>query len=214
MASLFPRKPASALDDPETEPQLVALTDSDADHILSSVSSMTARTILALLYEEPRTASDLADHLDASVQNVSYHLERLVDADLVVVAGTWYSSQGREMDVYAPANGSLVLYAGPDHATPSLASALQRVLGGVGVVGLVSAVVHTRWDGPQEPAPVALRHTEPPEPTLQETLLTFATGPGGFVLAAGLVAICLWLARWYWTQYRPMSGQTEGGKPA
>ncbi|ELY94343.1 hypothetical protein C482_18582 [Natrialba chahannaoensis JCM 10990] len=214
MASLFPRKPASALDDPETEPKLVSLTDSEADHILSSVSSTTARTILALLYEEPRTASDLADHLDASVQNVSYHLERLVDADLVVVTGTWYSSQGREMDVYAPANGSLVLYAGPERVAPSLSSAVQRALGGVGVVGLVSAVVHTQWDGPQEPAPVAFRHAEPPEPTLQETLLTFATGPGGFVLAAGLVAICLWLGHWYWTRYRPLRRRTEGGKPA
>lgn len=203
MSSLFPLKPSSALDDRETEPKLVEFTETEAEHILSSVSSTTARTILAMLYEEPQTASDIADRMDASVQNVSYHLERLVEADLIVVAGTWYSSQGREMDVYAPANGPLVLYTGAEQTTPSLSGALQRVLGASVFVGLVSALVHTRWNAPRPAQPRLLSTAQPPEPTLRESLLEFATGPGGFVLAAGLLAIGCWVGYWYWMRYRP-----------
>lgn len=206
MSSLLPLKPTtSALREREAEPKLVDITESEADEILPSVSSATARRILARIYEEPRTASDVADAIDASVQNVSYHLDRLTEAGLVEVAETWYSDRGREMDVYAPANGPLVLYVGAERTEPSLRTALQRALGAVGLVGLASAVAHRRWTPePLLNRPRTLAAPEPADPTVRERLAEFATGPGGDVLAIGLLTICFLFAFWYVSRYRPV----------
>lgn len=212
MSSLLPLKPTVARDDRDVDPRLVAFDDAEAEDILSAVSSSTARRILELVYDEPRPASELADELDTSVQNVSYHLERLEDAGLLEVAEVWYSEQGREMDVYAPDNSALVLYAGAEEQRTSLSDALHRVLGAVGVVGLASALVHTYagnapGTGSQpETTDVGTLTAQQPEasdPTLWETAVAFATGPGGTLLAAGLATITLAFAVWYWRVYRP-----------
>jgi DNA-binding transcriptional ArsR family regulator len=213
MSSLLPLKPTVTRDERDVDPRLVAFDDAEAEDILSAVSSTTARRILELVYDEPRPASELADELDTSVQNVSYHLERLENAGLLEVAEVWYSEQGREMDVYAPDNSALVLYAGAEEQRTSLSDALHRVLGAVGVVGIASALVHT-YAGSQfgtesgpgtETTDVGTYTTQQPEasdPTLWETVVSFATGPGGAVFAIGLVTITLAFAAWFWWSYR------------
>lgn len=215
MSSLLPLKPTVARDDRDVDPRLVAFDDAEAEAILSAVSSTTARRILELVYDEPRPASELADELDTSVQNASYHLERLEDAGLLEVAEVWYSERGREMDVYAPDNSALVLYAGAEEQRTSLSDALHRVLGAVGVVGLASALVHTYAGSPPETgtepetADVGAFTAQQPEatdPTLWETIVAFATGPGGAVLALGLATIALAFAVWYWRTCRPRDG--------
>ena len=212
MSSLLPLKPTTPrLRERDAEPKLVDFTDAEADEILSAVSSETARTILERIYEEPKTASEIAREIDSSIQNVSYHLDRLTDAGLVEVAETWYSGQGREMNVYAPVNGPLVLYAGAERATPSLTSALQRVFGAVALVGLASAFVHSRWTPVQQDRAGTFATAETTEPSVWETLLTFASGPGGFVLVVGLLAIACWLTFWYVWTYRPY--HQIGGQP-
>ncbi|MFC7073095.1 ArsR/SmtB family transcription factor [Halovenus rubra] len=204
MTSLLPLKPSvEGPAEADLEPKLVGLEDADSDRILSAISSTTARRILGILYDEPQTASDIAAELDSSVQNVSYHLDRLVDVELVEVVETWYSKQGREMDVYAPTNSTLVLYAGAERATPSLTTALRRVFGAVGVIGLMSVLVHSRWTATQPPARAARTPMNQPEPTLWESLVSFGTGPGGLILGLGLLSVlCLFVA-WYWRAYRP-----------
>ncbi|AFZ71992.1 ArsR/SmtB family transcription factor [Natronobacterium gregoryi] len=211
MSSLLPLKPTpESASDRDLEPQLVGFEDESAERILSAVSSTTARRILNQLYEEPTTASDIATELDSSVQNVSYHLDRLRDADLVEVVETWYSEQGREMDVYAPTNSALVLFAGVERATPSLGTALRRVFGAVSGVGAISVIVHTRWAAPTTQSP-QVRDTvvQQPEPTVWETLVAFGTGPGGFVLAAGVFLILSFFVTWYLGTYRHTSSYTE-----
>src|SRR6056297_1480512 len=99
--------------------QVVGIREEAADEVFEALSSRTAREILAALYEEPDTASSVADTVDTSLQNASYHIEKLVDADLVEVADTWYSEQGREMKVYAPASESLVVFAADEASKPS-----------------------------------------------------------------------------------------------
>jgi len=208
MSSLLPLKPSTeSAANRDLEPKLVEFEDDSADQILSAVSSATARHILSAIYDEPTTASEIATKLDSSVQNVSYHLERLEDANLVEIIGTWYSKQGREMDVYGPTNSTLVLFAGAERATPSLATALRRVLGAVSIIGLVSALVHTRWAGTKAtPSPRVRTVRAPiqqPEPTLWENITTFSTGPGGFVLGIGLLITVSLFGIWYWRAYLP-----------
>lgn len=204
MGSLLPLKSTTSdLNTRDREPQLVDFTTEDADEILPAISSTTARTILKAIYDDPKTTSEIADQLDTSVQNVSYHLERLSDAHLVEVGDTWYSSQGKEMDVYVPANGPLVLYVGAEETTPSLTEAISRVVGAIGVVGVTSVLVHFQWPTPEPDQPSTLGTTEPADPTLWESFLEFGMGPGGIVLWFGLCIIGCWLAIWYWRQYRP-----------
>ncbi|WP_135662215.1 ArsR/SmtB family transcription factor [Halorhabdus rudnickae] len=206
MTSLLPLKPSTDRPaDRDLDPQLLCLTEESADDILSAISSLTARQILNILYDEPQPASEIATALDSSVQNVSYHLERLEDAALVEVVDTWYSAQGREMAVYGPTNSALVLYTGVETATPSLKRALGRSIGGLGAVGIASVFVHLRWaqsgslGSSRRIAPIGVR----PEPTLLESIMTFITGPGGALLGAGVVLVAVFLVRWYWRYYRP-----------
>ncbi len=109
MSGLLPREPP--VEQPE-QPQVVGLGDGDSADVFSVLSSETARSVLGQLYREPATQSELADELELSIQNVAYHIERLVAADLVTVVDSWYSEKGRDMDVYAPTGDPLVLVAG------------------------------------------------------------------------------------------------------
>jgi DNA-binding transcriptional ArsR family regulator len=138
MAGLLPSKPDI---DPSDEPRVVGLDSDDADELIDALSSDTTRAVLAALHDEPGSASDLADRVDTSLQNVQYHLGKLQDAGLVEVGDTVYSEKGREMDVYTPADRALVVVAGQEEETAGLRAALSRLLGGIGVLGVASVVV-------------------------------------------------------------------------
>lgn len=94
--SIFPRRTPDAAAD--SHPEFVSLQDSGP--VLEALSTQTGRQILAVLSESPRPPSEIADAVGTSIQNITYHLARLEDAGLVEVTDTWYSSRGREMDVY------------------------------------------------------------------------------------------------------------------
>ncbi|WP_323675916.1 helix-turn-helix domain-containing protein [Halorubellus sp. PRR65] len=110
MSELLPQEPPT--DPGEHDPEVVGLEETDTSAVFSALSSRTARSILSRLYEAPATPSALADTVDTSLQNVSYHLENMSDADLVTVVDQRYSEKGNEMDVYAPSNGPLVVVGG------------------------------------------------------------------------------------------------------
>jgi DNA-binding transcriptional ArsR family regulator len=138
MSSLLPiRSEPSTGDD---EPRVVDLDGEEADEVFSALSSSTAREIVAVLHDEPRTQSGIAEELDTTVQNVRYHLDKLENAGLVEVVDTWYSSRGNEMSVFAPADGALIV-AGNDRQRSRIRTALSRLVGGVTVVGLASLLV-------------------------------------------------------------------------
>ncbi|QUO49214.1 winged helix-turn-helix transcriptional regulator [Halorubrum ruber] len=77
--------------------------------MLQVLSSESAQQILSTLKAKPKTASEIAKSVDQSVQNVSYHLDRLCDAELITPTETWYSEKGTEMTVYALAADRLVV---------------------------------------------------------------------------------------------------------
>ena len=127
------------------------------------------------------------------------------------VIETWYSEQGREMDVYAPTNSALALFAGAERTTPSLTTALRRVFGAVGTVGVMSAIVHTRWSVlTPSPSPRAAEPpVQQPDPTMWETLVTFGASPGGFVLGIGIFLTRSLFVAWYLRTYRPARSRTQ-----
>ena len=127
--------------------RVVGIREDAADEVFEALSSRTAREILSVLYDEPDTASSVADDVGTSLQNATYHLEKLVDADLVEVADTWYSEQGREMNVYAPASESLVVFASDEASKPSLKDRFLSVLGALGILGVASLVVQRLFGG-------------------------------------------------------------------
>ena len=139
MSTIFPLRDAVDLDDGR-EPRLVDLNDEVADEVFQALSSGTTRQIFSALHETPQTTSDLAEVTDTSVQNVQYHLEKLVGADLVDVVDTWYSERGTAMKVYAPSDEALVLFAGRDKHS-SLRALLKRVVGTLAMLLPTSAVV-------------------------------------------------------------------------
>ena len=121
--------------------RVLSLEDEATEDALSALSSDTAREVLALIYEEPRTPPEVRDAIDTSLQNVHYHLENLEEADLIQPAGSGYSEKGTEMTVYAPASEAVVLSAGAEDDGSRIQTALARLLGAVGLLALASIAV-------------------------------------------------------------------------
>lgn len=117
------------------------LDDEEADALIGSLSSETARSVLSTVHEGPRTASEIADAVDTSLQNARHHLTNLQDAGLVRVVDTRFSVKGREMNVYGPVDDSLVVCVGREEERPSFLDSLRRLIGTVGGLALVSLVV-------------------------------------------------------------------------
>lgn len=57
-------------DPPTGTNDIRVLSVDDADGVIGSLASETARSILQSLHNEPATASDLADSADTTIQNV------------------------------------------------------------------------------------------------------------------------------------------------
>ena len=127
MSSIFPLRETVSNDD-QGGPRLVDLDEETADEVFEALAARTTRQIFLSLHEQPQTASDLAEETDTSVQNVQYHLKKLQDVDLIDDVDTWYSERGSEMNVYAPRDESLVLFAGRDKQR-SFRSLFDKVAG-------------------------------------------------------------------------------------
>jgi len=119
------------------------LDSEEAGDLLSSIACDTARDVLTALHDEPATASEVADRVDTSLQNARHHLENLQDAELVRVADTRYSSKGREMDVYAPAEDPMVVFVGKQDDDEGLLDSLRQLVPVVATLALASLLVQT-----------------------------------------------------------------------
>ena len=143
--SLLPSKPEASPPD-DADPRVIGVDSDDADDVLAALSSETARQLLSNLHEEPAPPSELATNVDTSVQNAQYHLEKLKTAGAIEVVDTAYSEKGREMDVYAPSDQPLVIFAGDEQKGSTLRSALSRLLGSVGILAAASLAVQAISD--------------------------------------------------------------------
>ncbi|WP_415383086.1 ArsR/SmtB family transcription factor [Halosimplex sp. TS25] len=125
-------------DDRDATPRFVELGSEEEDRVFDALSSETARRIYRALHEEPRTPSALAAATEKSVQTVSYHLTKLESATLIEPVGTHYSEKGKEMTVWAPAQGAVVIAEETEHARRSL----EEYLGATAGLVAASAVLH------------------------------------------------------------------------
>ncbi|WP_049987681.1 ArsR/SmtB family transcription factor [Halobellus rufus] len=113
MSSLLPAEAESHVaDETDGDVRVLSLDDPDAARLISCLSAGNSRSILSALQDDPATASELAEAVDTSLQNVRHHLGNLREAGLVRDIGTRYSVKGREMTVYAPAPESVVVCVG------------------------------------------------------------------------------------------------------
>lgn len=212
MADLLGSEP-EVDDTPAGDPRVVTVDGEAADEVLSALSADTARRILAQLHERPGPASDLADRVDTTLQNVQHHLGTLHDAGLIEVADTTYSEKGREMDVYAPADRALVVVAGRESETRGLAGAVKRLLGGLVPVALAAVAAEVLLDGPFAPSFAArsgggedgsetglAATTDAAREAATQTaadpslLAQLAQSPGALLFAGGLLAVVASLA--------------------
>ncbi|WP_336025351.1 ArsR/SmtB family transcription factor [Halobellus salinisoli] len=195
--------PSQSEPDVDASPRVVGLDDDDADDLLSALSSATARRVLAALHEEPTNPAALAESVDTSLQNVQYHLGRLESAGAVEVVDTVYSEKGREMKVYAPADRPLVVVAADDDETTGLATALKRLLAGVGIVGVVSLFAQFAIEGfpfvAQTGGADGAATTESVQLAADTATGAAATGPppGLLVFLGGLTVLLLWFGVWF-----------------
>lgn len=75
--------------------------------------SGTRRAVFEALVEQPKSATDISDELDTSIQTVSRHLRSLEDEGYVVEAGT-RAGETRPYKLYEPAKFARV-FASYDH---------------------------------------------------------------------------------------------------
>lgn len=124
----------------DERPLVVDVVGDESDVVLDALSADTRRRVFRELFDDPGTASDLADRLDTSVQNVHYHLSSLEDAGLVEPIDTRYSPKGNEMAIYGPASDPIVL-VGNEDVTPAIERSLSQVVAGVGLLAAASLLV-------------------------------------------------------------------------
>lgn len=118
------------------DPNLLCIDDEHTSEVLKTLSSETSQDIFTALNEEPMATQDIADELNLSLQQVSYHLDNLQEAGLITVLDTCYSEKGMEMEVYGPSETPLLLYLGPADDRPGMLESFKRfahVLGPIAV---------------------------------------------------------------------------------
>ena len=144
--SLLPSEPdTSAADD--ADPRVIGVDSDAADDVLSALTAETGRELLSELHDDPAPPAKLAERVDTSLQNAQYHLNKLEEAGAIKVIDTMYSEKGREMNVYAPADQPLVIFAGNEEQSTGLRAALSRLLSSLGILALASVAVQEVFGG-------------------------------------------------------------------
>ncbi len=96
----------------EQDVAVISFRDDEGREVMEALSNDTCQSILESLSEEGKTASELSDELDMTIQRVQYNLKKLKKAGLVKADHMKYSSRGKEMDVYTLAKKYFVF--GPE----------------------------------------------------------------------------------------------------
>jgi len=138
MARLLPSRTETTVERGR-EPSVLYVDSERAAEMISTLSGETAMEIFRCLNDDALTASELAERLDVSVQNASYHLENLQQAELIEVVDICYSEKGREMSIYAVTSDPKVLVLGTERDSGTLRRAFATLAGTIGVPAIAIA---------------------------------------------------------------------------
>lgn len=173
----------------EGDIQVLGVDEDDSADVFEALSSDTARRVLTAIYDESAPPSELADRLDISLQNVSYHLDNLEEAGVVRVADTRYSEKGREMNVYAPADDPVVVFVGTEERKTGFRDLLKRLVGATGLLFVISSLLF------------AFQAFGRPGGAGDElTILELLSFPGLEFLLGGLFVLGLVVLLWVWNR--------------
>lgn len=112
---------------------VITIDDEEADRVFAALSADSARELLSALHEEAATVPELAEMTGLTTQNVSYHLGKLDEAELVEPVDTEDTENGAT--VYAPTRSITV-------STETDEGGWQYPVGAVGILvgGLLTLV--------------------------------------------------------------------------
>jgi DNA-binding transcriptional ArsR family regulator len=163
----------------------------ESDDVFDALATETRRAVFRSLFDEPGAASEIADRVDTSLQNVHYHLETLTEAGLVDEIDTRYSAKGNEMTVYGPASDPLV-FVGNRDIRPRVERSLGDIVGGVGLLG--AAALFVQFGAERLAGPTVGGAASPASPT------SLGVSPGTLtwfvfeVIEPGVLFFCVCLA--------------------
>jgi DNA-binding transcriptional ArsR family regulator len=152
MSRLLPTSSEPSVDQNGGEPSVLYVDNEQTRDVISTLSSDTAFGIFQMLNEQPLTPSEVSEELDMSVQNASYHIENLQEANLVEVIDTCYSEKGREMDIYAVTSEPKVLVLGNQNDQAGVQRAFSSLAGALGA----SAILVAAWQSLSDVAETVL----------------------------------------------------------
>ena len=105
---------------------LVDLNDPKTKSVAETITSNTSRKILDYLAGvDTASESEISMELKIAISTVHYHLQKLVEAELVEVSGFTYSQKGREINRYALANKYIII---TPRKVSGLKSKLRKIL--------------------------------------------------------------------------------------
>lgn len=145
------------------EVRIVERGSPDALLISKAMASPTAAELLDSLAASPKTATELEAETQYPLPTIQYHINNLLNANLIEVAGTRYSEKGRKMKIYAASDALLVI--SPKLTTADQIKPVLRRYGipiaGVSAVSIAGLVVINRLlSGMTQAAPAPLPVTE------------------------------------------------------
>ncbi|WP_330633665.1 ArsR/SmtB family transcription factor [Halocatena halophila] len=97
--------------EPTTNQTLII--ESDEQEKIKVLSSESTREVLESIQKAPKTPAEVRDELGNSLQNAHYHVGKLEGAGLIEAAGTAYSENGVEMDIYRAKADCIQVKVGP-----------------------------------------------------------------------------------------------------
>lgn len=121
---------------------LVDLGDKKTKKLAETITSDTSRKILEYLADqETAPEAKIAKELNIPISTVHYHLQKLVEAGLVVAEEFTYSAKGREINQYKLANKYIII--APKKVTGiknKLKSVLPVLAGILGISALIKII--------------------------------------------------------------------------
>jgi DNA-binding transcriptional ArsR family regulator len=181
--------PTDVSGEQEGELRVLGVDDARADAVFEALSSSTARSVLAAVYETPGTASELAERTDHSLQTATYHLDALEAADLIRVADTQYSEKGTEMDIYAPPEDPVIVFVGTKERRRGFLDLFKRLIGATAILILVAAWIFTTYAG-------GMLADGGGRSSVERLVLL----PGVEFLMGGLLILALIVVWWFWSR--------------